>query len=193
MNITLSKPSKLPCQSYSLPATACKVGSKLRKIPGSVCSKCYACKGNYVRFPKIQESLERRLEAISDPQWVPTMIDLIKKATKKTKYFRWHDSGDIQSVEHFVKIIEIAKELPDVMFWLPTKEVEIIYGFMDIPSNLIIRVSSPMIDGTPPDFSHTSTSVTKGEMCPASKQGGKCVDCRMCWDKDIKNVSYLMH
>ena len=39
---TLSKPGKMPGYAYSTPAAACKTGSKLRLIPGSVCANCYA-------------------------------------------------------------------------------------------------------------------------------------------------------
>ena len=44
----LSKPSKMPSFGYSISARACNVGAKLRKVAGSVCSKCYALKGFYV-------------------------------------------------------------------------------------------------------------------------------------------------
>jgi len=52
----LTQTEKMPGFSYSLPAQECKTGSKLRKIKNSVCSTCYALKGNYVRYPKISES-----------------------------------------------------------------------------------------------------------------------------------------
>ena len=57
----LSKPSKMPSYAYSLPAKECKVGSKLRKVKGSVCFGCYALKGNYV-YPNVQKALYKRLE-----------------------------------------------------------------------------------------------------------------------------------
>ena len=43
---SLTRTSKMPGLSYSLPAWECKTGSKLRKIKGSVCASCYALKGN---------------------------------------------------------------------------------------------------------------------------------------------------
>ena len=33
----LSNASKMNCKSYGLPAQACKVGGKLRKVKGSTC------------------------------------------------------------------------------------------------------------------------------------------------------------
>ena len=41
-----TRTSKMPGLSYSLPAWECKTGSKLRKVKNSVCSMCYALKGN---------------------------------------------------------------------------------------------------------------------------------------------------
>ena len=35
---SFTRTSKMPGLSYSLPAWECKTGSKLRKIPGSVCA-----------------------------------------------------------------------------------------------------------------------------------------------------------
>ena len=36
----LSKPSKMPGWAYGLPAAECKTGSKLAKLPGTVCYGC---------------------------------------------------------------------------------------------------------------------------------------------------------
>ena len=44
----LSKPSKMPGWSIGIPAAECKTGNKLKLIPNSVCSGCYAEKGCYV-------------------------------------------------------------------------------------------------------------------------------------------------
>ena len=51
---SLTRTSKVPGLSYSLPAWECKTGSKLRKIKGSVCASCYALKGNYTRYKAIK-------------------------------------------------------------------------------------------------------------------------------------------
>ena len=51
---SLTRTSKMPGLSYSLPAWECKTGSKLRKIKGSVCASCYALKGNYTRYKAIK-------------------------------------------------------------------------------------------------------------------------------------------
>ena len=43
----LTYTTKMPGPSYNTPASRCITGAKLRKVPGSVCSSCYALKGNY--------------------------------------------------------------------------------------------------------------------------------------------------
>ncbi len=72
----LSKPSKMPGWAYGLPAAECKTGSKLAKIPGTVCYGCYALKGCYV-FPVVQAAQYRRLEATKSASWVDAMAQLI--------------------------------------------------------------------------------------------------------------------
>lgn len=192
---TLSRTSKMPGPSYSLPASACKVGSELRKVPGSTCASCYACRGRY-GFPSVKNAMARRLEAIAHPFWTEAMVLLIQDSN--CRYFRWHDSGDIQTLAHLLNIVRVAHELPKVEFWLPTREAGIVRSYLDVfgpfPKNLIVRVSAVMVDGPPqPGFSHTSTVVTEGATCPAPQQGGKCALCRQCWDKRVPNVAYGKH
>lgn len=45
--IKLGQTSKMPGFSFGLDAEKCNVGSKLRKIKGSTCEKCYAFRGRY--------------------------------------------------------------------------------------------------------------------------------------------------
>lgn len=191
----LSQPSKMPGPGLGLPAAECKTGSWLRKIPKSVCSKCYALKGRYT-FPKVLDAMYRRLKGLEDPLWVEAMVAFITQS--KTSYFRWHDSGDVQGIEHLEKIAEIAKRLPGVKFWLPTREKSIVRAYTaqygDFPANLCVRVSATMIDGVAPaGFANTSTVVSKNESCPSRKQGNFCGACRRCWNRRVKNVSYHTH
>ncbi len=191
----LSRPSKMPSPSYNVPAIACKVGGKLQKVKGSVCADCYACKGRYL-FSNVQNALNRRFETISNPDWATAMATAINGAP----YFRWHDSGDLQSVGHFSRIAEVARLTPNTRHWLPTREKQIVKEYCRnniIPGNLTVRVSAAMIDGSPPitdlptSTVHTADAI--GYECPAPKQGNKCGDCRACWDRDVKNVSYARH
>ena len=196
---TLSKPSKMPGYGWSTPAKDCKMGSKLAKLEGTICSICYARKGRYV-FPVVQKAMEKRKSVIYKPEWVPMMTDLIRIKERKG-FFRWHDSGDIQSVTHLKKIAQIARNLPDIVFWLPTREYAFVRQYMEqygaFPDNLTVRLSAYMIDGPPPIALAvklglpTSGVASDGDFdCPAPLQGGKCVDCRACWDKGVNNINY---
>ena len=190
----LSAPGKMPEGSYNLPASACKTGAKLRLVPDTPCYKCYAFKGRY-NFPNVKDALSRRLESITDPQWVQAMAVLIKGK----KHFRWHDSGDIQSVDHLKKIFEVCNLTPDTMHWLPTQERQFLpLPGSTIPKNLIIRLSNAKNDTRPGNaWSHWSTVVSHGaragHMCPASFQGNNCGSCRACWSKDVREVQYPIH
>jgi len=203
----LSKPGKMPGPSYNLPAVNCLTGAKLVKVPGSVCAGCYALKGRY-NFSNVKAALARRLAALGHPDWIAAMIILIKGEP----VFRWHDSGDLQSVEHLKAIFEVCKATPETKHWLPTREARFL-KLMDpevIPKNLVIRFSSHMVNQGPVSWwPWTSTVVTprpfwklglwfnklfriKGK-CFASIQGNKCLSCIACWNRDVKNVTYPKH
>ena len=190
----LSAPSKMPGPAYNLPASMCLTGAKLVHVPGSVCHGCYALKGRY-RFNNVQQALERRAASIMHPDWVKAMVTLVAGH----EYFRWHDSGDIQSVEHLKRIFEVCRLTPFTRHWLPTREVKYT-SLMDpdiVPSNLKIIISDHMIDQERGVLSWPYTSGVSTDhaavTCPASKQGNKCRDCRACWDRNVKRVVYGKH
>lgn len=190
----LTKTSKMPWYSYSIPAQMCKIGAKLAKIPGTVCHNCYALKGFY-QMPNVKDVQRIRFASLSHPQWVEAMVFLLTDIKTKTPYFRWHDSGDLQSPEHLDLIIEVARRTPHIRHWLPTREHAIVKARQDkIPPNLTIRLSAHHVDHDPPKTPlPTSTVVSSGGTCPAYTQGGKCGSCRACWDPSIPNVSYPLH
>jgi hypothetical protein len=199
----LTQTSKMPCKSYSLPTEACKTGFKMSKIKGSICASCYADKGFYKLYQNaIKPAQFARLDSINNPNWVNAMVALIGS----DPYFRWHDSGDLQSLEHFEKIVEVANRTPKTKHWLPTREYSIIKEFISaggtIPKNLIVRLSGMYPDQAvkiPASLqgikgittSNVHTIKPLGLACKAPKQAGECRDCRACWTQ--KTVSYLMH
>lgn len=208
----LSEPSKMPWYSYSIPAEYCQTGQKLAKVPGSVCSDCYACKGRYL-FGVVQTAMNRRFDTIDNPNWVDDFVETLNRLSigvpDEDLYFRWHDSGDIQSVDHLAHIFQIAERLPHIRFWLPTREigyVNTLFRMTDglMPANLTIRLSAAMVDqsnppgmlslGLPVSTVHTEGNMnTQATLCEAYTRGGKCADCRACWDSNVRWVSYLKH
>lgn len=174
---------------------------KLRKVKDSVCSKCYAMKFRYL-FGPVKAAMQRRFDSLKKRDWAKAMAIAIG-AKEKTGFFRFHDSGDIQSLRHLEKIAEVAKALPSIVFWLPTREYSIAVAYFNKhkgwPPNLVVRLSSLTINGNPPTaiakrIDCVTSGVTKeGFDCPSSKQGGKCLDCRACWNKQIENINYKLH
>jgi hypothetical protein len=124
-------------------------------------------------------------------------------------YIRWHDSGDVQDVEHLDRIVNIAKWLPNIKFWLPTREYKIVDDYSkSVPSNLAIRFSAHMIDSikevsnkelnsitVKDESTFKNMNLTKASICHATKKDSthKCESCRACWDTNIKTVAYLLH
>ena len=184
----LSAPGKMPEGSYNLPASACQTGQKLAQIPGTPCHGCYALKGRY-RFNNVQTALARRLESLKHPLWTEAMTVLVKGK----KHFRWHDSGDIQSVAHLKKIFEVCNNTPGTMHWLPTQERRYL-PLGSYPKNLVIRLSNAKNNTAPGQaWTHWSTVVDQDGDCPASKQGNNCGSCRRCGNPEVKHVTYPKH
>ena len=213
----LSKPSKMPGWAYGIPAKECKTGSKLRQVKDSVCYNCYALKGCYV-FKVVQDAQYRRLASIKHELWTGAMALLIN--SKKSKEFRWHDSGDVQDEDHLTKIFAVCRLTPSVKHWMPTREAWVKHFLPLAPDNLVIRFSMPMINQRAAggwDNTSTVTSDHSLDNCEAfrtDKAGkihslelfkqytkkvkkqldfGHCGSCRNCWNKDISNISYGKH
>jgi hypothetical protein len=204
-------PSKMPGTAYGLSAERCITGGKLAKIPGSVCYGCYALGGNYL-YPSVKVAHAKRHEGIDSPHWVQAMTNVLRHAQRKgvnrqgepiqLGYHRWHDSGDIQSEEHFGKICAVARATPEIAHWIPTRELKIVLAYLakggTIPPNLMVRASATMVDGPAPKaWPHTSgvhkNKPAKGVPCRAPDHDGHCGPCRACWDFSVPHVSYLHH
>jgi hypothetical protein len=133
----LSAPGKMPCPSINLPATACKTGQILARVPGTTCHGCYALKGRY-NFKYTKIAMARRLAALQDSRWVRAMVTLMEGR----KYFRWHDSGDIQSAWHLKRILEVCKQTPSTKHWLPTREAQLL-ALMDPARVASVKIVDP--------------------------------------------------
>jgi len=206
-NLTLSDTSKMPCKSWSVTALACGIGSKLAQVVGSVCHGCYALKGFY-RMPNVSNVLHNRLALMKQAGWVKAMITKIRDE-EKSGFFRWFDSGDLQSLSNLKDIVRIAIALPSIRFWLPTKEFGIVSEYFELygsfPENLNVRLSGYMVDKDGPNSLAETLGVTTSEVatnpqpsetqriCPSSQQGNKCLDCRTCWQPTVQTVVYRLH
>ena len=207
---TLSNPAKMPSFAWGIPIEYCVTGTKLAQIEGTICNKCYAGKGCYV-FPVVRAMYEKRYQAIELPEWVDYMAELITQKYKNKKeedrYHRWFDSGDCYHRDLAIKICEVMLRTPDTKHWFPTrmhkfdKFKDVLYDISILP-NVVLRVSSDSVTGECLDsylcssvivpWAGFPTSLPSVE-CDAYKRGGKCGDCRACWSKDVKIVSYPYH
>jgi hypothetical protein len=140
--------------------------------------------------------------------WVKAMIAKIK-SEEKSGFFRWFDSGDLVNLKNLKDIVRIALALPEILFWLPTKEYSIVSEYYELygpfPQNLTVRLSAYMVDKAGPNSLAETLGVTTSEVatnpqpsetqrvCPSSTQGNKCLDCRACWSKDVQTVVYRLH
>ena len=222
---SLGQSRKMPGSSYGLSAFDCITGAKLAAIPGSVCASCYAMH-DQMSWPNAQKSYARHLAAIVDPRWTAAMVVLLldyhakpyrridlglrpgPKLTRlgtrmrlnPTGHHRWFDSGDLQSVEHLAKICEVARRTPKIKHWLPTQELGMVRAYLagggQVPGNLVVRVSSIMLDDRarrswPLTSSvYTETPPTNAHICPAPRQERQCQKCRACWDREVAHVAY---
>ena len=208
----LTQTTKMPCQSYSLPTIACITGFRMREIANSICAMCYADKGNYRKYQNnIEPAQHARLEsiamAIADFEYRTTWIQAMVVSIGADEWFRFHDSGDIQNIEHLELYAELARAMPKCKFWLPTREYGIVSAFTaqyDIPDNLIIRLSAMFTDkpvvvpktlqgvkGIAVSNVHSKKPI--GTACNAPKQNGECRSCRACWSRKVAAVSYSIH
>ncbi len=128
---------------------------------------------------------------------------LLPEGLELDYFFRFHDSGDLQSLGHLAKIAAVASATPRIKHWLPTRETKIVLDYVNaggvVPPNLLIRVSATMIDGQATKAWPTTSGVhsghkpSSGRACPAPRQGNKCGDCRACWSTAVDHVSYHVH
>jgi hypothetical protein len=210
---TLTQTSKMPCKSSSLPTESCITGFRMAQIPGSICAMCYADKGFYAMYQNtIKPAQHARLDAVwqamQSPDaarlWVSAMVSLIGA----DRYFRHHDSGDLQGLAHLELIADVARATPHCMHWLPTREYGIVREYVAkhcaLPDNLIVRLSAMYPDKpvkVPASLAdiknvtvsnvHSAGGRVHGMACNAPDNGGACGDCRACWSNTP--VSYALH
>jgi hypothetical protein len=199
--VKLSKTSKLGTFSWSLQA--------VETCPGSVgangqlvaaCSGCYATTGMY-NFPAVKAPRAANKEDWQRAEWVTDMVQALKKQT----HFRWFDSGDMYSLDLAEKMLQVMQQTPGTRHWLPTrmhkfpKFAKVIKDMQALP-NVMVRPSSDAVDGTFTKGVHGSTILPEGmavpegvKVCTAPEQGGKCLSCRACYNKDVAVIGYVAH
>ena len=175
-NVSLGN-SKIPGTTFAIDAFACITGSKLAKIAGTPCYKCYARTLQKIR-PSVDQGWKSNLKKWhdSDPKdWEAAMIFQILRYNTDG-YHRWFDSGDLQSVQMLQSIVNVALATPHIKHWMPTQERGILAQFKKnggkIPANLAARVSASKVDAQIAPNAKLSSTVSKdlkplGKLCLA--------------------------
>jgi hypothetical protein len=153
----------------------------------------------WARFDAVHQAIN---DAFQGDLWVSGMVALIGN----DEYFRHHDSGDLQSLEHLELIARVAQLTPHTMHWLPTREYGMVKQYIAkygaLPDNLIVRLSAMYPDKPvkiPASLanvknvtaSNVHTVKPIGTACKAPEQNGLCNDCRACWTNEV--ISYALH
>lgn len=198
--VKLSHTSKMPCDSWSLEAGSTCPGAKYNNgtICG-ICSHCYACKGFY-RMDNATKVRRANWKAWQADSFVSDFI----QALDRVELFRWFDSGDIANKALAEKIYQICLNTPHCKHWIPTKSYTVesilpIIKKLEALPNVTVRRSAKEIDTDMPKDGTLTCTVNSspdsyyGVQCPAYKNNGKCGSCRACWNKNISNISYLIH
>ena len=202
MSIKLSKTSKLDgIMSWSLQALeTCPASKDSNGELVPACQGCYATTGNY-RFSNVKAPREFNKRDWVREDWVNDMV----QALDSSRYFRWFDSGDVYALALAEKIHAVMVATPHVQHWLPTRmakfvKFQSILAKMAALPNVMVRFSSDAVNGEFTPGVHGSTIIHDAEsapggvsVCPAYSQGGKCLDCRACYDKSIPVIAYPAH
>lgn len=151
------------------------------QLARSICQHCYAEGGQYstggVQFAQVLRHIWVKA-AVDNGSFVETMTYAIDNANFQLKggqavnpdateknnylperdgrrYFRIHDSGDFYNDRYLAGWVAVAKSLPDITFWAPSRiwatpwGVQAVNDLNDAP-NLIIRPSAYHINEEPP-------------------------------------------
>jgi len=206
----------MPGTTFALDAFQCDVGGRLAEIEDSVCSNCNMrhlqkrITNAQLSYQRNQERTETTLLSDGPEAWADAAAFQLKALGQSEN--RLLASGDLPKGELGRLLLEafalLALKTPAIKHWCATREVGTVITWckskpnQSIPDNLVIRVSSPMINDAPinglPKSILTST-VHKGDAephgfgCESMINNFKCGDCRACWDSSVPNVSYQWH
>lgn len=237
----LSNPSKMPGKGWGTSAMRCQRGKVMSGINGTTCAGfdpnvpvgaklkptdnpkngCYAQDGKYI-MPNVIECHARRIEAFyaDTDLWISAMAMLVSGVyhvnAKPSRYFRFLDSGDLESPEMLAAFAALAMICTKTKFWVPTRQYNHVvkYHAMGgvIPANMVVRISCDMHDALPPkrvlrdgvcasnvlrEMTDAELAAAGGYACPATQKGkpSTCLGnkCLSCFSREVPLVGYHNH
>lgn len=110
------------CQGYCYDLKACLMRFNVRNARAKNTALLYRDRDEF--FRQVSEACDRR---------------------RTNKYFRWHVSGEILDLDYFGRMVQIAVDHPDFVFWTYTKRYDIVNRFVAdggfIPGNFTVMFS----------------------------------------------------
>ena len=103
-----SKENNSRIYNFSIPAYKTKSCKLTCPFADSCIKYCYAQKGNYTRFPIVQQLMEQKYTITKQDNFILLINEEIQK--KKATHIRIHDSGDFYSVKYLQKWVDIATQ-----------------------------------------------------------------------------------
>ena len=174
-----SKTGSLP--SFSLPVIVTCPG----KTP--FCEQyCYGLKGRFT-MEQIRRVNDRRLDATLSSEFTDIIVEEVLQT--RAPAFRLHVIGDFYTPEYVGKWIEIAKRLPNVIFFGSTRSwrcdflSEPLKRFRDLP-NVYIKASIDRTDTLEPFSCGWRVWSVEGPGTPCPHDSGRvanCAECGLCW------------
>ncbi len=208
--VCVGKTSKLgldrPCLSFPIENTCISTSVRMNN-PDHVCTYCYGKQvGIRLNMPTAIKSRKEnyRIYREENETFWKQLQGWILYNEVKTNFFRYFVVGDIPD-EHFLfNANEIAEMFPKIPFWIPTLKTGFLKRFLEkeeheLASNLIIRLSSPLVNEIDPirfewkSMTYTGKQPKGSYRCPSSDQDDECRDCWACWNKKVKLIAYPLN
>ena len=192
-------------------------GTQLTNIVGTCGKHCKECFNDCysVRYIKCHHNSTVRAYANN------TIImrndgEKLRKAIKEycekniVRYFRFHTSGELESVEQLKLYCDICNDNPDIIFYIYTKAFDILQAwiekFVKFPINLVVNLSqwNDNLDGLSSRllnqcnvfaYDDGETDLSHMTHCPAVDRKGHetgitCAQCRRCMKRGSKTAVY---
>lgn len=104
--------------------------------------RCFSA-SQEVLFTNVYKSRKANMDSIASLLGTGKLIDeLFAAIPRKAKAIRWHVSGDFYSLAYFDAFLEVARKLPNIIFYAYTKSLPFwVKRIGDIPNNVILTAS----------------------------------------------------
>ena len=170
---------------------------------GCPCAKkCYAAKMCRI-YPSVRKAYQNNLDILND-NWNEYWHQ-VREAVKRSKYFRFHVSGDIPNAGYFKEMVITAKQNPETHILAFTKQHNIVNNYIavygELPANLHLIFSEwGTLKPENPHNIPTAAVIFKGTE-PAENWkicGGNCTECACrgvgCWElKKGETIAFYEH